>query len=64
MTYQADPTFPHRHNRDGIVDSICSECLMTIASTIVVADFYARVCGTAEPALTSNTNTEILATPE
>jgi hypothetical protein len=34
MTYQAGPTFPHRHNRDGIVDSICSECLMTIASTI------------------------------
>jgi hypothetical protein len=34
MTYQAGTTFPHRHNRDGIVDSICSECLMTVASTM------------------------------
>jgi hypothetical protein len=34
MTNQERPTFPHRHNRDGIVDSICSECLVTIASTM------------------------------
>ena len=27
MAYQVRPTFPHRHNRNGIVDSICSECL-------------------------------------
>jgi len=34
MTYQTRPTFPHRRNRDGIVDSICSECLTTIASSM------------------------------
>jgi hypothetical protein len=33
MAYQVRPTFPHRHNRNGIVDSIGSECLVTIAST-------------------------------
>ena len=33
MTYQVRPRFPHRDNRNGIVDSICSECLVTIAST-------------------------------
>jgi hypothetical protein len=34
MINQERPTFPHRHNRDGVVDSICSECLATIASTM------------------------------
>ena len=33
MAYEIRPTFPHRHNRDGMVDSICSECLVTIGST-------------------------------
>jgi hypothetical protein len=33
MAHQVRPTFPHRHNRNGIVDSICSECLVTIASS-------------------------------
>jgi hypothetical protein len=32
MTYQANPTFPHRHNKNGVIDSICSECLVTVAS--------------------------------
>ena len=32
MTYQAKPTFPHRHNKDGTVDSICSECLLTVTT--------------------------------
>jgi hypothetical protein len=32
MAHQVRPTFPHRHNRNGIVDSICSDCLVTIAS--------------------------------
>jgi hypothetical protein len=32
LTYQAKPTFPHRHNKDGTVDSICSECLLTVAT--------------------------------
>jgi len=35
MTFQATPTFPHRHNRDGVIDSICSECFLTIASARV-----------------------------
>lgn len=32
MTYQANPRYAHRHHRNGIIDSICSECLLTIAS--------------------------------
>jgi hypothetical protein len=31
----ADPViifFPHRHNRDGSFDSICTKCFVTIAS--------------------------------
>lgn len=24
--------FPHRHNKDATHDSICTECLMTVAS--------------------------------
>ena len=32
MAQQGRPTFPHRRNRNGIVDSICSDCLVTIAS--------------------------------
>jgi hypothetical protein len=35
MTDQAKPTFPHRHNKDGVIDSICSECLLTVASVRV-----------------------------
>jgi len=40
MALQAKPTFPHRHNRDGIVDSICSDCLLTIASSQVEGELY------------------------
>jgi hypothetical protein len=32
MAYQTRPTFPHRFSRDGTVSSICSACLVTIAS--------------------------------
>lgn len=35
MTDPARPTFPHRHNKDGVIDSICSECLVTVASIAV-----------------------------
>ena len=35
MTYQAKPTFPHRYNKDGTIDSICSECLLTVATVRV-----------------------------
>lgn len=31
MTYQEKPSFPHRYNKDGVIDSICSECLLTVA---------------------------------
>jgi hypothetical protein len=35
MFYQAKPTFRHRHNRDGVIDSICCECLLTVASASI-----------------------------
>jgi hypothetical protein len=35
MINQAKPTFRHRRNRDGVIDSICCECLLTVASTVV-----------------------------
>jgi hypothetical protein len=41
MTFQAKPAFPHRHNSDGLVDSICSDCLLTIAS---VSDELESTC--------------------
>jgi hypothetical protein len=48
MTYQAKPTFPHRHNKDGVIDSICSECLLTVASVRVEGELAqheeAHVC--------------------
>jgi len=35
MTDQTKPTFPHRNNKNGVIDSICSECLLTVASVRV-----------------------------
>jgi hypothetical protein len=32
MFYQAKPTFRHRHRGDGVIDSVCCECLVTVAS--------------------------------
>jgi hypothetical protein len=32
MFYQAKPTFRHRQSRDGVIDSVCCECLRTVAS--------------------------------
>ena len=32
MTSQTAPFFPHRRNRDGSFNSICLECLATVAS--------------------------------
>ena len=40
MTLHAKPTFPHRHNRDGVIDSICSDCLLTVASSLVQCELY------------------------
>ncbi len=35
MTYQVNPTFRHRQNLDLGIDSICSECLLKVASANV-----------------------------
>jgi hypothetical protein len=32
MTSQTAPFFPHRRNKDGSFNSICLECLATVAS--------------------------------
>ena len=32
MLAQLNSHFPHRHNRDGSHDSICTKCFLTIAS--------------------------------
>ena len=32
MLYHAKPTFRHRQSNDGVIDSICCECLATVAS--------------------------------
>jgi hypothetical protein len=32
MYFQTKPTFRHRHNRGGVINSICCECLLTVAS--------------------------------
>jgi hypothetical protein len=33
--FQMKPTFRHRHKKDGVIDSICCECLLTVASASV-----------------------------
>jgi hypothetical protein len=35
MINQAKPTFRHRRNIDGFIDSICCDCLLTVASAEV-----------------------------
>jgi len=35
MSFQTKPTFRHRHSLDGIIDSICCECLLTVASASI-----------------------------
>jgi hypothetical protein len=35
MFYPAKPSFRHRQIRDGVIDSICCECLSTVASTSI-----------------------------
>jgi hypothetical protein len=48
MTDQAKPTFPHKYNKDGVIDAICSECLLTVASVRVECELAqheeAHVC--------------------
>jgi hypothetical protein len=38
MAHYARAHFPHRHNPDGSFDSICIECLQTIATRIEEVD--------------------------
>ena len=48
MSFQTKPTFRHRQNRDGVIDSICYECLVTVASARIeyglVHNEEAHVC--------------------
>ena len=48
MSLQTKPTFRHRHSGDGVIDSICSECLLTVASARIefglIRDEEAHVC--------------------
>ena len=50
MTDQENPTFRHRDNRDKGIDSVCCECLVTVASArveIQLASYEAtHVCDT------------------
>jgi hypothetical protein len=32
MLLQTKPTFRHRHNTEGVIESICCECIVTVAS--------------------------------
>ena len=41
MAQAARTAFPHRHNADGSVDSICSECFRTIATAFTEAQLQA-----------------------
>jgi hypothetical protein len=34
MTAHSNANFPHRHNRDGSYDSICTTCHATVATAI------------------------------
>jgi hypothetical protein len=38
MSPESLMSFQHRHNKDGTIDSICIDCLMTIATSEVEAD--------------------------
>jgi len=31
MSTQTNPRFPHRHNKDGSHDAVCTACLVTVA---------------------------------
>ena len=38
MAIPPRPIFPHRHNPDGTFDSICSRCLVTVATERLESD--------------------------
>lgn len=33
MDFPTTPSFAHRHNRNGTIDSICKNCFLTVASS-------------------------------
>jgi hypothetical protein len=41
MVQAARTAFPHRHNPDGSIDSICSECFRTVATAFTEAQLQA-----------------------
>lgn len=41
MAQGSRTAFPHRHNPDGSIDSICSECFQTIAAASTEAQLEA-----------------------
>jgi hypothetical protein len=41
MAHGSRIAFPHRHNADGSIDSICSECFRTVASESAEAQLQA-----------------------
>jgi hypothetical protein len=51
MFYQAKQAFRHRQSRDGIIASICCECLATVASAHIeyglIRNEQAHVCDPA-----------------
>jgi len=51
MENRREPFFPHRRNPDGSFDSICLDCLLTIASRQtedeLIAAERAHVCKTS-----------------
>jgi hypothetical protein len=38
MVYQYTPDFPHRFNKDGSFDSICTLCHLTVATAKIEAE--------------------------
>lgn len=35
MALSSDPKFVHRENRDGTIDSVCRQCFVTVATSLV-----------------------------
>jgi|HubBroStandDraft_1064217.scaffolds.fasta_scaffold2404279_1 hypothetical protein len=48
MAQDPRPVFPHRHNPDGTIDSICTRCFATVATEARESDLKkaedAHVC--------------------
>jgi hypothetical protein len=57
--YPAKPSFRRRHNGNGVIDSICCECLSTVASAhfecVLVPKEEAHVCDPVRASLDPST---------